>query len=481
LLRLLIAIRAGAPFEVKFAECAHFRFDIVKSTPFSFPLAIIIVVTCWAGAAPPPAQAQSSPPVAASIPDASSAAPSTPGDLTQVLRIIAARSPDVLAAQAAQHQSEAQVEQARAAWFGKVDAYASSQHFNDPRLTRPITQPPTVALYPFGSDQFGYGVDFLLPLDISGQIAAEVDSARSRASGARWSADDVRLRALLQGATLYRNLQALAGQRAALDRQRESLEASERVAQIGLKVGNIARVYLLRVQAAAAEVRASLANVQGQQSKLRAQLAALMGVADFSAPTDTSGAGPSAFAANPNVTPPGVEAAQNALQASQSKVQAAQRAQYPQLVVTGGWNHNAIQWDTRPVDTWQIIVGVRLNLWSGGAQRSAIDAARAAEDEARQRLQGAEDNLRAAREGAMAQWNAQEQAYIAAESGLLAAEEGAHIEQDRFRVGLGSATELIDAEAALARARASVANALSGWWQADDALRYAYGEPPLAF
>jgi outer membrane protein TolC len=125
-------------------------------------------------------------------------------------------------------------------------------------------------------------------------------------------------------------------------------------------------------------------------------------------------------------------------------------------------------------------VGVRLNVWSGGAQRRALDAAHASEDEARQHLQRAQDTLHAAREGATARWEAQQSMYHAALSGLQVAEESEHIEKDRFRTGLGSATELIDAAAALARARASVANALAGWWQADDALRYAYGEPPLA-
>jgi outer membrane protein TolC len=444
----------------------------------SFVLPWLIALTWSAVPAPPAALAQSVAMPVTSAPET----PATEADgLTQVLQTISARSPDVLAAQAAQRQAQAQVEQARAAWFGKVDTYALSQHFNDPRLTRPITQPPNVALYPFGADQSGYGVDVQLPLDISRQIAAEVDAARRRASGAQWSAEDVRLRALLQGAALFRNLQALAGQRAALDKQLESLQAGERVAEAGLKVGHIARVNLLRVQAALAEVQASIANAQGQERKLRAQLAALMGTSDFSAPIAPPDAGPAAIPTDSKTVPPGIQAAQNALTASQSKAQAARRAQYPQFFINGGWNRNAIQWDTRAIDTWQIILGMRLNLWAGGGQRSAIDAAQAAAEEARQRLQGAEDNLRAAREGAQAQWNAQEQAYRAARSGLRAAEESARIEQDRFRYGLGSATDLIDAEAALARGRATLAGALAAWWQADDALRYALGEPPLAY
>ncbi|MDY0146541.1 MAG: TolC family protein [Halothiobacillus sp.] len=401
-------------------------------------------------------------------------------NLGSVLQTISERSPDVLAARAGRAQADALVQQARAAWFGKVDAYALSQHFNDPRLTRPITQPPNVANYPFSSDQFGYGVNAQLPIDISGQIAAEVDAARARAAGAQWSAEDVRLRALLQGATLFRNLQALAGQRQALDKQLQALKKSERVAETGLKVGNIARVNLLRVQAAVAAVQAQIAGVDGQDRKARAQLAALMGVPEFKAAVPVPDSGPAQVPANPDLPAPAIQAAQSAFEASQDKVRAAERAMLPQFAVTGGWNHNAVQWNTQPVDTWQINLGVTLNLWSGGAQKSAIDAAQATAIQSQQQLKAAQDNLRAARDGAVALWSAQDQSWHAAESGLRAAAESARIEQDRFKNGLGSATDLIDAEAALAWARASVAGALSGWWQADDALRYAYGEPPAA-
>jgi outer membrane protein TolC len=177
---------------------------------------------------------------------------------------------------------------------------------------------------------------------------------------------------------------------------------------------------------------------------------------------------------------PLLAAAQSAAQAAAAREQAARRAQWPQLALTGGWDHNAIQFDQRAVDTWQIMLVLKLNLWSGGAQRAAIASARASREEATDRTRQAELNLTAASAGAIAAWHAQSKAYLAATAGLAAADESAHIERDRFKVGLGSATDLIDAEAALAQARAGVANALAAWWEADDALRYTYGEAPLA-
>lgn len=415
-----------------------------------------------------------------SVPSSVSEAQSTDGTLAQVLQSIAAHGPAVLAAQDRVNGAYAQEQRARAAWFGKLDAYGLSQHFNDPRLTRPITQPPNVVVYPFASNQFGYGLDFKLPVDISGQIAARVDAAHERMNGAKWNAEDVRLRTILEGATLYRTLQALNGRWRALRAQRRALIKGMAAAQAGLHVGTIARVSLLRLQATAADVDASLATVDGQMRAVRAQLAALMGITDFTIPVSEVSHGPTRFPADPRSPTPSLWAATKTVSAARSGVSAARRAEYPRFAVNGMWNRNAIQFDTRAATTWAINLELRFNLWSGGAERAAISAARAREDEARHRLQGVRANLEAARETAIAQWSAQKQAYEAAKYGLEAAAEGARIEQDRFRNGLGSATDLIDAEAALARARASVTSALSSWWQADDALRYVYGEPPLA-
>ncbi|AOV18296.1 hypothetical protein BJI67_15590 [Acidihalobacter aeolianus] len=172
--------------------------------------------------------------------------------LSKVLQVIGAQSPQILAAQAEGQQAKDRVGQARAAWFGSVDVYALSQHYNDPRLTRPITYPPNVANYPFASDQFGYGVNVSLPLDFSLKIAAEVDAARAGAQAARWNADDARLHALLNGAALYRDLQALDGRLAALGSQLTALTASVNVAKAGVRAGTFSKLKRLRVEAALA-------------------------------------------------------------------------------------------------------------------------------------------------------------------------------------------------------------------------------------
>ncbi len=403
-----------------------------------------------------------------------------PADLSAVLQRIQAQSPSIQAAQARQRAASAQEREARATWFGKVDAYARSMHYNDPRLIRPITQPPNVALYPFARNQFGYGVQAQLPIDVSGQILAHVQAARANARRAMWSAQDQRLQSMLDGATVYRNLQAVSGELRALQAQQRALARSLAVARKGLKVGSIARVNLLRVQAAEAAVQGQLAGVEGREQHLRAQLAALMDLPAYSVAIQPTANPPVRVPNGSSEQAPLLAAAHSAADAASAREQAARRAQWPQLALTGDWDHNAIQFDQRAVNTWQVMLVLKLNLWSGGAQRAAIASARASSEEATDRARQAELNLAAASAGAAAAWNAQSKAWLAASAGLAAADESARIERDRFKVGLGSATDLIDAEAALARARAGIANALAAWWEADDALRYTYGEAPLA-
>ncbi len=403
-----------------------------------------------------------------------------PVGLRGVLQRIAAQSPAIQAAQASQRAAGAQERKARAAWFGKIDVYARSMHYNDPRLIRPITQPPNVALYPFARNQFGDGVQVQLPIDINGEILASVKAARANANRARWGAQDQRLLTLLDGAALYRNLQALSGQRQALEAQKSALDRSLAVARKSLRVGQIAKVSLLRVQAAAAAVQGQLAGVEGQQQHLRAQLAALMDLPDYTAAIELPADPPQNLPQGRFTHAPLYAQAQSAVAAATAHEQAARRAQWPQLALVGSWDRNSIQFNRRAVNTWQVMLVLKVNLWSGGAQRAAIDSASALREVAGDRARQVRLNLAAAQAGATAAWNAQSKAYAAATAGLKAAMDSARIERDRFRLGLGSATDLIDAEAALAHARSALTNALAAWWEADDALRYAYGEPPRA-
>ena len=91
------------------------------SFPFKAQRLVWAMMVCMGSAA---ANAAQPPVLAARTPAPTASEPGVTGQgapaasLAEVLQTIAARSPDILAAQAGQNQAQAQVQQTRAAWFG---------------------------------------------------------------------------------------------------------------------------------------------------------------------------------------------------------------------------------------------------------------------------------------------------------------------------------------------------------------------------
>lgn len=402
--------------------------------------------------------------------------------LHAVLEQVSKDSPAIRAAQAGVNVAKAKVGQARAHEFGSVDLYAVRKHYNVPMLTQPIIAfpPPRSFGQAFSTEQLAYGIEASLPLDFSGQIAAEVDAARAASGASRFSARNVMLQTLNTSAAVYRNIQALEGKRQALQDQLKALRESRAAARTAVTAGLSTRLKLLRVESGVDEVRAGIAGVAGKIVSLKAELAALMGVQDWRGRI-TSLVKPPAPYSPASGAAPFLHAAEQAATAAGDKVSAARRNLFPKFFLQGRWNKNGTLGFHNDFYTSEIQFGVKLNLWAGGGQVSAIDAAQAGRIKAEEKLRGARLKLAAIRVSAQARWHAEALVWRANKAALKAAIEAAHRAQGEFKVGLISATELLQAEAALARARAAVVTTLARWWEADDALRYAEGLPPQAF
>jgi len=131
--------------------------------------------------------------------------------------------------------------------------------------------------------------------------------------------------------------------------------------------------------------------------------------------------------------------------------------------------------------TWRVGGQLTWQFWDGGRRFAHADQANANREVARQQYQGVLNQARAELSSAKANWQAVSLQYQATTAGLMASIETERIQSDRFASGRISAVDLIDAEAALARARADHTSALANWWLADDQLYLAIGKPPFAY
>ncbi|APZ43994.1 TolC family protein [Acidihalobacter ferrooxydans] len=400
--------------------------------------------------------------------------------LARVLNQVAQRSPAVLAAHAGIDEAKSHVGQARAHWFGTVDLYTISNHYNVPMLIQPITAfpPPKTFGKQFANDQLAYGIEAKLPLDFSLRIAAEVDAASAAERASRWNARNVELQTLLTASAVYRNIQALHGKRSALEEELKALRKAEATARSSFKAGLSTRLKLLRVQSGVENVRAGLAGVDGQIASLKADLASLMGLNHWAGNVTPLTTPPAHIPAAVGVAP-FVQAAEQADAATGYKVSAAKRALLPQFFIGARWNENGRNGFKDDFFTRDIQLGFKWNLWSGFGQVSSIDAAQAAHIQASEKARGAQLKLAAIRASARARWHAQALAWEANRAGVAAAREAADSAQGQFKAGLLAATSLLQAEAALSGSRAAETATLARWWEANDALRYAEGLPPM--
>ncbi len=414
--------------------------------------------------------------------------------LGEILHAVEQNAPAIKAADANEDAARAKRRQVIGSFLGEVDVYANDQHFNDNRLTRPISPPIALPALTFDKDQIGYGVGARLPIDISGRLRNNLHAVSHQANAAHADAEDAQLNILYAAASLYRRLDDIHGQRAALLKQEEALRGHVDVAQEAVRVGRIAHVEELRLIAELKAVEGRLAGLDGLESGVRARLASLLNVPSFSDSIPECSVTPDSIP-ECSVTPdsmsvishsiddrPDIQAALERERSAHSAVKAAWGRYIPEVSVTAGWQQNQGYNGAGKDDaTWQVAIQARLPLWNGGQRLAQLSQAKAQQRTAMYHAETERQNAVAEVVAARGAWEAAQAQYRAAQSALSAAEEVARIQADRFNNDRLSAADLVDADAALARARAERTSSLARWWQADDALRLSVGLPPAAY
>lgn len=405
-------------------------------------------------------------------------------NLGQVLHDVEKRAPALKAAHAGTDVFKAKRRVARSPFLGEIDAFAHSFHFNDNRLTRPISPPISLPALTFDDNQIGYGGTVQLPLDINGKIRNRFHASSHQARASEANTENFRLVLLNRAALLYRGLERIAGQREALQKQIEALQGHIKVATTAIEVGRIAPVERLRLVAELRAVEGRLAGLNGAEAGLRARLAALLEQEAFSDSVAPPSREPVYFAAPADSIEhrPDVQAAKELEDAAHSGVKAAWGAFFPDFFASFTWLQNQGYDGSGSGDpTWQIAIQARLPLWTGGRRQAQVQEAKAQRRAAQYQMKAIMDNANAEQVAARGEWKAAQAQYRAAQSAVEAAAEVTRIQTDRFDQGRLSATDLVDAEAALAGARSELAASLARWWQADDALRLAMGMTPAAY
>jgi outer membrane protein TolC len=378
--------------------------------------------------------------------------------LDEAVTAALAGHPSLAATRAEAAAADAALRESWAAWLPSLAVSGSATRYEEPMVATPIHgfAPGALPVFDRTLIQGAGSLSYTL-FDGPGR-PARVRQARATAAGAaaRVEADAQALAA--RCILAYLDVLSQAELLAAQDARLAALAAeADRVAQ-RQAVGKAAAVEGLRLDATLAAAQAQRVHLASSLDLAERELARLTGrpVADcrrpqlralrLTAPAATDA--PPTLAANPAL----IEAAER-VGAAAAAAGVARSGRWPQLKLAAA----LVRYDCpaiEPITEWNAGLSVSLPLFTGGALRARVAQAQAAlaasrAREAALRLQTEAAGERAGQ--ALAEARAQAASYARAEAGFA---EVLRIEQLALSVGRGDAVAFLEAEAALAAARA---------------------------
>ena len=338
------------------------------------------------------------------------------------------------------------------------------------------------------------GLNLSYEVDLFGRLSRAQDAASLDAQAREALLQSTRLLVQAEVAQTYLALRATDTERALMQDTATAYADTLRLTQRRFEAGDVAELDVIRIQTEQAATEAEVIALDRTRAELEHALAVLLGepASGFAlAATTTARALPVIPAGVPATVlarRPDVAAAQSSLLAAQARVGVAQAAWFPRISLTGAAGFaspelgDLFQWSAR---SWGVGALLSLPLFDGGRREAGVQNAQAEFDAVAAQYRGqvlnalreVEDQLSALhllREQSQAQGRA-----------VNAAQRASAISETRYRNGLVSQLELLDArrnellnrrqaqrvEAARQQATVRLIRALGGGWEADEPRR----------
>jgi outer membrane protein len=382
--------------------------------------------------------------------------------LQQCIEAALIHSPDLAAAQQNAGAAWALHDEVAAARWPWLDVVGSLRHYNDDqRLVMPRS--PTDAGV-FGSDIATLGLNLQVPLYTSGRIKNTVAAADQAAQSAAHQVDQTDRQLVFDIKRLFYRILAQAQVVASLDQSIKALERHRSFVQHAIEVQKAARVDLMRVEVRVADLKQQRIAAENGRILLLDALAERMGIADRAETFSVVGAmtlTPLSIDPNEGLSRalshrPDVRALEAAVRAGQRRLDAARGEHGPSLGLEGnvGWRYSADPTvhpsGTDDVeDVAYVGLGLKMPLFQGGGISARVRRAKAEWLVLKQRLRQLKLRVRVDVRSAAFSITAARERVQATQTAVDQAVESLRIEQNQYRAGRGSITNVLDAQAAL--------------------------------
>ena len=410
--------------------------------------------------------------------------------LDEALAIALERNPDVAEAQSRLAEAEARLRSARAGGGPTLKARGAYDYWTEDQRLFPATQNGKSGT--FGPETAGADLVATLPLYTGGRVSGETDSADWNRQSASNQLTRARETLVFQVTAQFYNLLAQDEFLRSLETAVTAMDEQQRTIQALVDAEKAARVDLLRVQVRRAELYERQVREENNRTVQQRAWAALLGLEDAQAPVAQGSLEPRELSACPDSSVcmqkalaqrADYFAAQAAISSAGAAVRSAKAGFKPTLSAQasygGRWMMDATDQPEGTDDQEDVgRVGLVAEIPIFDSQ---LTRAKVAEQQAR--LRGAQDRLRKLElqiryevETALADIAAAQERIRTSAQTVGQAEESFRIVKEKYDLGKGTLTDVLDAQNALVIAQTSQARALADGAIADARRSLAVGE-----
>ena len=404
--------------------------------------------------------------------------------LEEGLKTVAESGRDVTIARSDEDVARASVSLARSPWMPFVDLYGRETWLRyQPESKLPLNLPGAPSSIPTSQDQFlTYGVKATQLLYDFGKTSSNIDAASSGLRSRELETERVKSQAALDFIGAYLDLLESDKLLSVANEEVRNYEAHKKDTEARYRAGVITKNEVLQVDVTLADSRQRLLTAENRRSIRESKInSLLLRPLNESVQAEEIKASPAAgltleeALSGAEATRPVLKEMDAVIAAKEQNVRAAQAEYLPTFYVSGGYEYSENRYQVHPAN-WSAIAGVNINLFSGGASGSKVSMARAELRSLRLSREKMLDNIRLEVKSAYLDLRSSEQKVEVSKTAVAQAEENLRLQQIRYREGVGTATEVLDAVTLLTTAESNSWKALYGVKRAESALLNAAGK-----
>jgi outer membrane protein TolC len=390
-----------------------------------------------------------------------------------------ARLADLQAREAAAAAAEQGRGAARLPIVAALAGYTRTNHVDEFSIVAPGV-PPRV-IYPDVPDNLRARIDLQWPIYTAGRLDALERAARAERGAAAEDLETARADLRLEVTRAFWALVTARESEQVLERSVKNLDVHLGDLRARLDQGLIPPNDVLTAEAQRSRRQGLLIEASNTRAIAQADLRRLIGGTGAVMPMEPTDPGQLSATTSEHVRPER-RALDQRLNAARERERAAQAQFRPQLSLAAGYDYarpnprifpRVERWD----DSWDVSVHASWTLWDGGRRAAERAEAAAIARATESRVTDFDRNAAFEVEARRLDLDSARALILAADTGIRAAEEARRVVDERYRAGVVTSTDVLDAELALLQAQLDRTRAVAAARLAEARLTRALGSP----